>query len=134
MKKYGIILGAILLLACHKENSFKGKEYIYQTSSGFSITLGFDSTSNRYFGKGVNQYFGVYNLDKNKLSFQTPSTTMMMGNTRQMAEEDMFLNTLTQVQSFEWADDNLILITKENNRFILAVKQQTFSKGMTYEK
>ena len=133
MKKYWVVLFMFFLWACGKEISFKGKEYIYQTPSGFQITLGFDENTNRYFGKGINKYFGTYKSDKTQISFQTPSSTMMMGDSFDMTEEEKFLNLLTEIQEFELTEDNLTLITKGNKRFVLVLKR-TYLKGVDYEK
>jgi len=134
MKKYVFILLMFCLWACGKENSIKGKEYVYLAPSGFQITLGFDLTENRYFGKGVNKFFGFYNRDQNKLSFQEPSSTMMMGNRRHMAEEENFLDALSRVQFFEVTDTDLVLITQGNERFVLTRKPNSFLKESTNEK
>ena len=134
MKKYIFILLMFFLTACGKENTFKGKEYLYQTPSGHQISLGFDGTTNRYFGKGVNKYFGTYTLKENEISFGVPSSTMMVGNRRHMADEEKFLNTLTDIQSFELTDDRLTLITKGKEKIILTLKKYTYSKDNKYGK
>ena len=123
-----------LLWACGKENTFKGKEYLYETPTGFQITLGFDGQTNRYFGKGINQYFGHYILNNNQLSFGIPTSTMMMGDSFDMIEEEKFLNILGEIQSFELTKDTLTLITKGGERFVLTHKKYTYSKGKNDER
>ena len=134
MKKFWVILSIFFLWACGKEISFKGKEYIYQTATGFQISLGFDAHTNRYFGKGVNKYFGTYDINGNQISFQTPSSTMMMGDSFDMTEEERFFNMLANVKTFELTQQNLTLITKENKRYNLTIKKHTYSKEVNYEK
>ena len=133
MKKCWLILLLFFLVACGKETSVKGREYIYSTPNGFQITLGFDKTGDRYFGKGVNKYYGRYTLNENQLSFGIPTSTMMMGDSFDMTEEEKFLNLLAEIQSFEVDNEQLTLITKENKRFVLKQKKYTYSKEAQHE-
>ena len=126
MKKYIVVLLMFFLWACGKEVSFKGKEYVYQAPNGFQITLGFDAHTDRYFGKGINKYFGHYTQAGDSISFGVPSSTMMMGDSFDMIEEEKFLNILTEVQSFELTKEALTLITKENKRFVFNLKTQSY--------
>ena len=134
MKKYAFILLMLFLWACGKEVSFKGKEYVYEAPNGFQITLGFDGHTDRYFGKGINKYYGRYTQTGNMISFGVPSSTMMMGDSFDMIEEEKFLNILTEIQSFELTEGALTLISKENKRFVLNHKKQSYKKEVNDEK
>lgn len=115
MKKFAWVLLVLLSLgACSSESeqSFKGKEYkLLQAQNGANITIGFAPQENRYFGKVVNNYFGAYELDGDKIKFGPAGSTMMMGPQSEMEAEANFLQILPRITSWHFVNKNLVLVT-----------------------
>lgn len=114
MNKVLSILAALLLVvSCSSsEPSFKGKEYqMIQAQNGADIMLGFDMNEDRFFGKVVNNFFGGYKLDGEKISFGPAGATMMMGPADLMEAEMNFLQILPKVVSYHFVDKTLVLVT-----------------------
>ncbi len=115
MKKFAWVLLMLLSLgACssEQEQSFKGKEYkLLQAQNDANITLGFAPSENRFFGKVVNNFFGSYELDGNKIKFGPAGSTMMMGPQGEMEAEQNFLQILPRIASWHFVDNNLVLVT-----------------------
>lgn len=115
MKKFAWVLLVLLSLgACSSESeqSFKGKEYkLLQAQNGANITIGFAPQENRYFGKIVNNYFGAYELDGDKIKFGPAGSTMMMGPQSEMEAEANFLQILPRITNWHFVDKNLVLVT-----------------------
>ena len=95
-----ICLLCLVLSACQPEPSIQGREYTFTTDSGLTILLGFDAHTDRYFGKAVNQYFGKYQISRNKIIFTPPASTMKMGPEEYMADEEKYFDMLSQVKSY----------------------------------
>ncbi len=114
MRKLSYVLAALLCIAgCSKSTGdFKGKEYsMINPQNGVEITLGFDQTEPRFFGKVVNNYFGSYELDGNKIKFGPAASTMMMGPEKEMEAEQNYLQILPRVVSWQMSGSNLVLVT-----------------------
>ena len=94
-KLFSLILGTLLFAACTAEtpDSFVGKEYKLQNApANAEITLGFDGKENRFFGKSaINNYFGSYTLDGDKITFGPAGATMMAGPQELMTAEQEYL-------------------------------------------
>jgi len=118
------------LAGCDSEPTLKGHEYVWVTESGLPITLGFDSHENRYFGKAVNQYYGLYTATETQISFQSPSSTMRMGNSKNMQDEEDFLDSLVQIQTFKLSGNKLSLFGKNGKQIILTQKENTYKKDV----
>ncbi len=114
MKKVLAMFLLFGLWACSSqpEYSFKGKEYkLLQAQNDALITLGFAPEENRYFGKIVNNYFGTYEQDGEKITFPPAASTMMMGPQDMMEAEANFLQILPRIKSWKVEDNTLVLIT-----------------------
>ncbi len=114
MKKVLAMFLLFGLWACslQPEYSFKGKEYkLLQAQNDALITLGFAPEENRYFGKIVNNYFGTYEQDGEKITFSPAASTMMMGPQDMMEAEANFLQILPRIKSWKVEDNTLVLIT-----------------------
>ena len=121
MKKLlSCIFALILTAACSaQENSFKGKEYkMNDAVNKAEITLGFDKTENRFFGKVVNNYFGQYEIDGNTIKFGPAGATMMAGPENLMKAESQYLMTLPNVNAFVLEGQKLTLKTSDGKELI----------------
>lgn len=112
-------MGLFMVVACSKENSFKGNEYqLVDAPNGARITLAFDKDENRFMGKIVNNYFGSYEVEGNSISFGNAASTMMMGPQELMEAEHVFLTILPEVYSYKFSADNLVLVTNEGGELV----------------
>ena len=106
MKKIFAVLNLLLLLgACStgaEENAgFVGKNYQMQDAwNNTVITLGFAADEPRFYGSVVNNYFGNYQTDGNKITFGDAGSTMMMGPREEMEAERNYLQVLPQISSY----------------------------------
>ena len=112
-KLFSLILGTLLFAACTAEtpDSFVGKEYKLQNApANAEITLGFDGKENRFFGKSaINNYFGSYTLDGDKITFGPAGATMMAGPQELMTAEQEYLQFLPTVKHFKLDGEKLTL-------------------------
>lgn len=114
MRKFTFLMAALLALAgCSKPApDFKGKQYtMINPQNGVEITLGFDKVEPRYFGKVVNNYFGSYEINDQKIKFGPAASTMMMGPENEMEAERNYLQILPRVVSWRLSDSTLVLVT-----------------------
>ena len=98
-KLFSLILGTLLFAACTAEtpDSFVGKEYKLQNE-------------NRFFGKSaINNYFGSYTLDGDKITFGPAGATMMAGPQELMTAEQEYLQFLPTVKHFKLDGEKLTL-------------------------
>lgn len=121
-KLLSLIFGALLFTACsaEKPDSFVGKEYkLTNAPANAEITLGFDGKENRFFGKAaINNYFGSYTLDGNKIAFGPAGSTMMAGPEELMKAESFYLQFLPQVKTYTLDGKKLTLSTDKNEELI----------------
>ena len=75
--------------------------------SGTDVTLSLKADGTFAGQSYVNNYFGTYTLDGNKIVFNLAGSTMMMGP--EIEKEDAFFNALNGEQTFELADGKLVL-------------------------
>ncbi|MDY6407864.1 MAG: META domain-containing protein [Pseudomonadota bacterium] len=134
MKKLWFLLLILMVVTCGKELSFKGKEYTYQTEGGLNITLGFDGHTHRYFGKAVNQFFGTYQIKGNNIKFQYPTSTMKMGSSTHMHDEEKFFNALEHIDKFQLKKKILTFITTDGKEIVMTLKENMKKQGFYYEK
>ncbi len=123
MKKIFAFLGLIMMLgACSagasKEAGFVGKTYQLQDAwNNAKITLGFAAEEPRFFGSVVNNYFGFYKTDGNKLSFGDAGSTMMMGPRDEMEAERNYFQLLPKISAYRFEGTDLILLTSDGSEY-----------------
>jgi heat shock protein HslJ len=109
MRKMLLNLGLMLsLMGCVATSapSIKGKEFSLNDAN---ITLAFDKNENKFYGKAVNNYFGVYSLNGENIKLELQGSTMMMGAPEEMDEEVKYFNTLNKVTAYTLTDKVLTL-------------------------
>lgn len=111
MNSFFCTMFAFLSLAgCSVANNIKGNTYVLvEPKYTPEITLGFDKTANRYYGKIVNNYFGFYKLNGSTINFEGPASTMMMGPEEDMKAESVYLKALEGEKTAQIKDDKLII-------------------------
>lgn len=112
MKKLlSAVLALFMVAACSKSDvSFKGKMYkLNDAPANMEITLGFDAEEPRFYGKAVNNYFGSYTLEGQKLSFVQAGATMMAGPVEMMEAESTYLQNLPKITTYSLSDGKLTL-------------------------
>lgn len=119
-----LFAGVLMLAACQDKtpSTFKGFEYqLIGAPNDVKVTLSFDADENRYFGKVVNNFFGTYIMEDDKISFGPAGATMMMGTPDKMEAESYLFKSLPMVRKFKLAGNKLILTTEDGK--ILEFKQ-----------
>ncbi len=127
MKKCWILMAVMGILgACSQEPAtITESDYLLSnTPENITITLGFKPAENRFYGKVVNNYFGRYTVDGDKITFQGIGSTMMMGPKEAMDAEQAYFKALQTVSSFRKEDNRLILETTDGEK-LLFHKQAT---------
>ena len=76
---------------------------------GQDISITFDAAENKFYGKAVNNYFGVYSIDKHNIKMELQGSTMMMGPSDKMVAETKYFNDLNGVTSYTVQGDVLTL-------------------------
>ncbi len=109
MKKLLAALFAFVLFACSSKAETLDGDYVLQNApEGAEITLSL--ANGHYSGKsGVNNYFGSYETDGEKIRFERGGLTMMMGPENLMQAEQDYLNTLFEVESYHLLGKTLVL-------------------------
>lgn len=130
MKKLlSIMFAALLMGACSAESdsTFKGKDYkLTYAENGADIILGFSANEDRYHGRVVNNYFGMYTVDGDNIKFGPAGSTMMMGPQKLMEAEQNYFRTLPQVRTFKVHGKKLTLYTENGEKLVFeetAVKE-----------
>ena len=116
MKKLlSAFLALFMVAACSKSSdSFKGKMYkLSSAPANMEITLGFDANEPRFYGKAVNNYFGSYTLEGQKLTFSPVGATMMAGPIEMMEAESAYLQNLPKVNAYS-VDGSKLTLTGDN--------------------
>jgi len=109
MKKFICILGLFLCACAPKAETPGGKNFVLiQPTQPMPITLTLDADG-RFYGKAVNNYFGVYQINENQIQMDLQGQTMMMGPIPQMQAEDDFFKSLREIKSFDFKNNQLIL-------------------------
>lgn len=108
------LLGMIMLVSCTAQtaDSFVGKEYKLQNApDNAEITIGFDAKENRFFGvAAINNYFGSYMLNADKLTLEPAGSTMMAGPEELMKAEQDYLQFLPTVTTYKLDGKKLTII------------------------
>jgi heat shock protein HslJ len=122
MKNLFFFLGALLAIAsfpsCKTTFPF-GKEWELsqlnneQIPAGTRIMIVFDEANKRYNGTAsCNNYNGIYKLDGGSIRFAQPVATKKM--CPDMTWENKYLPTLTKIDSWSLADNQLKFMSKGN--------------------
>lgn len=118
MKKLlSAVLALFVVAGCSSKasESFKGKTYKMTVApANMEITIGFDAAEPRFHGKALNNYFGGYTLDGDKLTFGPAGSTMMAGPEEMMKAEHEYLQTLPKITGYTLEDGKLILTGTDN--------------------
>ena len=127
MKK---VIGLLLMITvlfggCTSLNTKKqrlvGKEYILVRENSIpNVLIGFDE-HNFYGFSGLNNYFGRYEKNGNKIKLEKLGSTLMAGSDKVMKMETEYLNKIENVQTYSIEED--ILILKLNDGEILKYKE-----------
>lgn len=124
MKNFlGFIFTLFFVVACTKaqnNETFNGKNYsLSGQNNNAEITLGFDNKENRFFGKAaVNNYFGIYAIDGNNISFANMGATMMMGERELMDVEAAYIENMSKVNSYKLDGKKLYLYTGDGKELV----------------
>ena len=75
------------------------------------ITIKFDNTNGKFGGSsGCNQYFGGYQVDKNKLTINAPmGSTMMACPEEIMNQESQYVSILAKAESYKIEEGKLTI-------------------------
>lgn len=103
-----------------------GPEWVVEDIAGRGIidnsrvTLNFEAEG-RSGGKGsCNTYGAGYQTDANKITFESPFSTMMACAEALMNQERVFFDLLPEIKRFDIADDGALILSTEDGRTITA--------------
>ena len=112
---------ALALGACGNDTPnpelLKGANFV-SAQPGVDITLSFDPTEMRVYGRVVNLYNGGYSVDGDKIHFDGFASTMMMGDPEAMATEQEYFQFIPTVETYELSDGKLTLIGTDGKEII----------------
>ena len=101
------------LVGCNKVGKINLRGQTFNVD-GKGIKLSFDIKEQKFYGKGVNNYFGTYDIDGDKITFKLEGTTMMMGPEKKMQDEREYLNALSKVTTYSFIGTTLTLRGDDN--------------------
>lgn len=111
----------IALAACGNNNqnpeALRGANFV-SNQPGANITLTFDANEMMASGRVVNMYHGTYTADGNKIKFGDMGTTMMMGPSDAMATEQVYMQFLPTVETYELKDGQLTLKSADGTEMV----------------
>ncbi len=103
-----IFILAIALVGCSKVGKINLRGQTFNVD-GKGIKLSFDIKELKFFGKAVNNYFGTYEVDGDKIKFKLEGTTMMMGPENKMKDEEEYLKSLSKITTYSFRGTTLTL-------------------------
>ena len=108
--RYILCLLLMLLSGCkEKELTPVGQDYhLIHPEAPITISLKLD-TDGRFYGKAVNNYFGVYKIKDTNIAFDLQGQTMMAAPLPHMEFEYNYLKSLRNIQKFQLKENQLIL-------------------------
>ena len=124
MKK--ILLGLLLMfmfagcsvLSTKPADKLMGKEYILVDSSD-EVKISLNFAEENFFGfSGVNNYFGKYKVEGNKLVINHVGSTLMAGPKQLMDTEYNYISKLDKVEKYKIEGKKLILTTNDGNNLV----------------
>lgn len=111
----------IALAACGNNNqnpdALRGANFV-SAQNGTNITLTFDADEMMASGRVVNLYHGTYTADGNKIKFGNMGTTMMMGPADAMQTEQIYMQFLPTVETYELKDGRLTLKSADGTEMV----------------
>lgn len=114
MKKILATLCLTLLFACTEKNAvLEGSYKMTNAPDNAEITIAFADA--RYSGKAaVNNYFGSFEKDGNKIKFGPAGSTMMAGPENLMKIERQYLQNLAKINAYSLNGKTLTLTGTDN--------------------
>lgn len=128
LRTMALAVSVLALTACGKgpeqnPEMLKGGQFITEMN-GVNITLNFDPTDMRVYGKIVNNYNGAYQASGDKIEFGPFASTMMMGPEAAMKVEQNYFVFMDSAQTYE-LKDNTLSIKNANGQKITFKKLDT---------
>ena len=112
---------ALALVACGENTQnpelLKGANFV-SAQPGADITLSFDPSELRVYGKIVNLYNGGYTVEDDEIKFEPFASTMMMGPADAMETEQEYFEFMPTVEKYEYSDGKLTLIATDGKEII----------------
>lgn len=112
---------ALALTACGDNTPnpemLKGANFV-SAQPGGDITLSFDPSDMRVYGRVVNLYNGGYSVDGDSIKFDGFSSTMMMGEPEAMEIEQEYFQFMPTVEKYELSDGKLTLIATDGKEIV----------------
>ncbi len=112
---------ALVLAACGNDTPnpelLKGANFV-SAQPGVDITISFDPSEMRVYGRVVNLYNGGYAVDGGNISFGPFVSTMMMGEPEAMETEQEYFQFMPTVEKYELSDGKLTLIGNDGKEII----------------
>ena len=130
MKSKTLLAGvcALALAACGDSSQnpemLKGVNFI-SAQPGVDITLSFDPSEMRVYGRVVNNYNGAYTADGDEIKFDGFASTMMLGAPEAMETETEYFQFMPTVETYEYADGKLTLIGEGGKEIVFVQVEDT---------
>ena len=119
---------ALALVACgsNEQNpeQLKGMNFV-SAQPGVDITLTFDPTEMRVYGRVVNMYNGAYTAEGNEIKFDGFASTMMMGAPEAMEAETEYFQFMPTVETYEYSEGKLTLTGKDGKEIVFVEVTET---------
>ena len=119
---------ALALTACGNNGQnpemLKGVNFI-SAQPGVDITLSFDPSEMRVYGRVVNNYNGAYTADGDEIKFDGFASTMMLGAPEAMETETEYFQFMPTVETYEYADGKLTLIGEGGKEIVFVQVEDT---------
>ena len=119
---------ALALTACgdngQNPETLKGVNFI-SAQPGVDITLSFDPSEMRVYGRVVNNYNGAYTADGDEIKFDGFASTMMLGAPEAMETETEYFKFMPTVETYEYADGKLTLIGEGGKEIVFVQVEDT---------
>ena len=122
-----LFLSLFVLLSSCKEKSLSpiGQEYVLVNKEvPMEITLGFNPDG-RFYGKAVNDYWGLYHIHDNVISFSGITSTMKADILPRMRVERKYFDSLTNGHTFEMKEDHLKIFFDETGILEFKIKKES---------
>lgn len=103
-----------------RKEFFNKKEYSLLENGRKTNKILVLDNGNFYGFSGINNYFGNYKLNGNKIKFERLGGTLASGNKIELTKEKEYLNKIDKITSYNIKENTLIfkLSTKEKMYFI----------------